>query len=85
MIPVDARSEEFREAAASRGGFRSAESRSFFPACGAQCGNAREFVFFAQCIGTEIETTDAHTQTRIRKNQYPGKGTCNRIGSIRLI
>jgi hypothetical protein len=62
MIPVDPRAEEFRETIASGSGavFRNARGRSFFPACGAQRGDAREFVVFAQGKDSENETTDEH-------------------------
>jgi hypothetical protein len=60
MIPVDPRAEEFRETIASGSGFRNARGRSFFPACRAQRGDAREFVVFAQGKDSENETTDEH-------------------------
>jgi hypothetical protein len=60
MIPVDPRAEKFREAIASCGSFRNAQGWSFLPACGAQRGNAREFVVSAQSNCTEFVTTDAH-------------------------
>jgi hypothetical protein len=60
MIPVDPRAKKFREAVASGGSFRNAQGRSFLPACGAQRGNAREFVVFAQVKGPEFGTTNTH-------------------------
>jgi hypothetical protein len=60
MIPVDASAKKFREAVASGGSFRNARRCSFLPACGAQGGNAREFVLPAQIKPSEIETTDEH-------------------------
>ena len=60
MISVDPRAEEFREAVASGGNLRNAQGWSFLSACGAQRGNAREFVFVDQVEGSEFETTDEH-------------------------
>ena len=63
MIPVDSRAEEFREAVASSGSFRNAQGWSFFSARGAQRGNAREFIVFAQVKGTEARNLKPRMHT----------------------
>jgi len=63
VIPVDASAEEFREAVASSGNFRIAQGWSFFSACGAQRGNAREFVVFAQVKGTNARNLKPQMNT----------------------
>jgi hypothetical protein len=63
MIAGDPRAEEFREPVASGGSVGNAQGWSFLPACGAQRGNAREFVVFAQVKGTEARNLKPQMNT----------------------